>query len=92
MLTKPSKPSKNDGNDNEDYDYILYVNDILGSADGHRFVTYAKISGHVGEVVIINFFSLTKLPHFGCFGSWYFWSSCEMSKHKNKRNCCRQSC
>jgi dual specificity protein kinase YAK1 len=37
VLTKPSKPCKNEGYDNEDYDYILYVNDILGSADGHRY-------------------------------------------------------
>ena len=31
VLTKPSKPAHNDGYDNEDYDYILYVNDLLGS-------------------------------------------------------------
>lgn len=31
VLTKPSKPAGNDGYDNEDSDYILYVNDVLGS-------------------------------------------------------------
>ena len=37
MLTKPSKGLKNDGYDNEDSDYILYVNDILGSEEaGHK--------------------------------------------------------
>ncbi|KAK5104983.1 dual specificity protein kinase yak1 [Lithohypha guttulata] len=37
VLTKPSKGVKNDGYDNEDSDYILYVNDILGSEDaGHK--------------------------------------------------------
>ncbi|KAI9828955.1 MAG: hypothetical protein M1819_006454 [Sarea resinae] len=37
VLTKPSKGTKNDGFDNEDSDYILYVNDILGSEDnGHK--------------------------------------------------------
>ncbi|KAI6251123.1 Dual specificity protein kinase [Erysiphe necator] len=37
VLTKPSKGVKNDGYDNEDSDYILYVNDILGSAEtGHK--------------------------------------------------------
>ncbi|KAI9732234.1 MAG: dual specificity protein kinase yak1 [Claussenomyces sp. TS43310] len=37
VLTKPSKGSKNDGFDNEDSDYILYVNDILGSEEtGHK--------------------------------------------------------
>ena len=37
MLTKPSKGVKNDGYDNEDSDYILYVNDILGSEEaGHK--------------------------------------------------------
>lgn len=34
VLTKPSKAEHNEGYDNEDYDYILYVNDILGGADG----------------------------------------------------------
>ena len=33
VLTKPSKGVKNDGYDNEDSDYILYVNDILGSEE-----------------------------------------------------------
>ncbi|KAI1777947.1 kinase-like protein [Hypoxylon cercidicola] len=37
VLTKPSKGTKNDGYDNEDSDYILYVNDILGSEEaGHK--------------------------------------------------------
>ena len=36
VLTKPSKPAHNDGYDNEDYDYILYVNDWLGTDDGHK--------------------------------------------------------
>lgn len=36
VLTKPSKGVKNDGYDNEDSDYILYVNDILGSDEGHK--------------------------------------------------------
>ncbi|KAI9846777.1 MAG: dual specificity protein kinase yak1 [Sclerophora amabilis] len=37
VLTKPSKGTKNDGHDNEDSDYILYVNDILGSEEtGHK--------------------------------------------------------
>lgn len=47
MLTKPSKGVKNDGFDNEDSDYILYVNDILGSEEtGHKYVsrlTYPNI-------------------------------------------------
>ena len=37
VLTKPSKPAHNDGYDNEDYDYILYVNDLLGTEDGHKY-------------------------------------------------------
>ncbi|KND92811.1 Dual specificity protein kinase YAK1 [Tolypocladium ophioglossoides CBS 100239] len=37
VLTKLSKGVKNDGYDNEDSDYILYVNDILGSEEaGHK--------------------------------------------------------
>lgn len=40
VLTKPSKGVKNDGFDNEDSDYILYVNDILGSEEtGHKYVS-----------------------------------------------------
>lgn len=34
VLTKPSKPVYNDGADNEDWDYILYVNDVLGGEHG----------------------------------------------------------
>lgn len=37
VLTKPSKPSHNEGFDNEDYDYILYVNDWLGT-DSNKYV------------------------------------------------------
>ncbi|KAK7515043.1 kinase-like domain-containing protein [Phyllosticta citriasiana] len=38
VLTKPSKGVKNDGYDNEESDYILYVNDILGSEEaGHKY-------------------------------------------------------
>ena len=36
VLTKPSKAAHSDGYDNEDYDYILYVNDCLGSDDAHK--------------------------------------------------------
>jgi dual specificity protein kinase YAK1 len=44
VLTKPSKPAHNDGYDNEDYDYILYVNDWLGTDDGHKWVVFAESS------------------------------------------------
>ncbi|KAJ3207355.1 dual specificity protein kinase yak1 [Entophlyctis luteolus] len=37
VLTKPAKPVSNDGADNQDADFILYVNDILGSQDGQQF-------------------------------------------------------
>ncbi len=34
---------KNDGFDNEDSDYILYVNDILGSEEtGHKYVSRSR--------------------------------------------------
>ncbi|KAH8549942.1 kinase-like protein, partial [Umbelopsis sp. PMI_123] len=42
VLTKPSKSSKNDGFDNEDCDYILRVNDTLGSEKGQDL--YSKPS------------------------------------------------
>lgn len=41
-MTKPSKGVKNDGYDNEDSDYILYVNDILGSEEaGHKYAPHS---------------------------------------------------
>lgn len=38
---------KNDGFDNEDSDYILYVNDILGSEEtGHKYVSVGQSLEH----------------------------------------------
>ncbi|THX82856.1 kinase-like protein [Aureobasidium pullulans] len=55
VLTKPSKGSKNDGYDNEDSDYILYVNDILGSDDTNNKNRYLILDvlgqGTFGQVV-----------------------------------------
>lgn len=52
ILTKPSKGTKNDGYDNEDNDYILYVNDILGSDKGHRYLILDILGqGTFGQVV-----------------------------------------
>ncbi|KDQ21704.1 hypothetical protein BOTBODRAFT_26131 [Botryobasidium botryosum FD-172 SS1] len=53
VLTKPSKPVHNDGFDNEDYDYILYVNDWLGTEDGQNKYLILDILGQgtFGQVV-----------------------------------------
>ncbi|ORX59631.1 kinase-like protein [Hesseltinella vesiculosa] len=52
VLTKPSKPCGNDGYDNEDFDYILKVNDTLGSTEGHRYVILDVLgAGTFGQVV-----------------------------------------
>ncbi|TFK93712.1 kinase-like protein [Polyporus arcularius HHB13444] len=52
VLTKPSKPSHNDGYDNEDYDYILYVNDWLGTDEGHKYLILDILGqGTFGQVV-----------------------------------------
>lgn len=52
VLTKPSKGSKNEGYDNEDSDYILYVNDILGSDESHRYLILDVLGqGTFGQVV-----------------------------------------
>ncbi|KAG2179194.1 hypothetical protein INT43_002044 [Umbelopsis isabellina] len=52
VLTKPSKPVNNDGYDNDDFDYILYVNDVLGSADGHSYLILDVLgAGTFGQVV-----------------------------------------
>ncbi|WVO12509.1 hypothetical protein L204_100109 [Cryptococcus depauperatus] len=53
VLTKPSKPVHNDGADNEDWDYILYVNDVLGGEDGgDRYLILDVLGqGTFGQVV-----------------------------------------
>ncbi|KAG2175404.1 hypothetical protein INT43_001051, partial [Umbelopsis isabellina] len=52
VLTKPSKPAKNDGFDNEEHDYILYVNDILGTEEGQRYQILDILgAGTFGQVV-----------------------------------------
>ncbi|TDL25912.1 kinase-like protein [Rickenella mellea] len=52
VLTKPSKPAHNDGYDNEDYDYILYVNDYLGTDQGHKYLILDVLGqGTFGQVV-----------------------------------------
>ncbi|KAG9306830.1 hypothetical protein G9A89_005731 [Geosiphon pyriformis] len=57
VLTKPSKGVKNDGYDNEDSDYILYVNDILGSEEGQKYLILDILGqGTFGQVVkCLNF-------------------------------------
>ncbi|RUS14745.1 hypothetical protein BC937DRAFT_93400, partial [Endogone sp. FLAS-F59071] len=52
VLTKPSKGVKNDGCDNEDSDYILYVNDVLGSEEGQKYLILDVLGqGTFGQVV-----------------------------------------
>ncbi|KAF9189694.1 Homeodomain-interacting protein kinase 3 [Haplosporangium sp. Z 11] len=52
VLTKPSKPMHNEGYDNEDYDYILYVSDILGSEERQRYIILDVLGqGTFGQVV-----------------------------------------
>ncbi|TGZ82707.1 kinase-like protein [Ascodesmis nigricans] len=55
VLTKPSKGVKNDGYDNEESDYILYVNDILGSEETKSRNRYLILDvlgqGTFGQVV-----------------------------------------
>ena len=36
VLTEPSKPVHNNGYDNENWDYILYVDDIIGGQEGQQ--------------------------------------------------------
>ncbi|KAK6454579.1 serine-threonine protein kinase, PKA suppressor [Scheffersomyces xylosifermentans] len=52
VLTKPSDPKFNNGYDNEDSDYILYVNDILGTEEGRKYMVLDLLgSGTFGQVV-----------------------------------------
>ncbi|ORY80046.1 kinase-like domain-containing protein [Protomyces lactucae-debilis] len=52
VLTKPSEGTKNEGFDNDDSDYILYVNDILGINEGHKYLILDVLGqGTFGQVV-----------------------------------------
>jgi hypothetical protein len=52
VLTKPSKPLHNNGHDNENWDYILYVNDMLGAQEGHQYQILDLLGqGTFGQVV-----------------------------------------
>ena len=52
VLTKPLEPKFNNGYDNEDSDYILYVNDVLGSEEGKKYMVLDLLgSGTFGQVV-----------------------------------------
>ncbi|EGV62112.1 dual specificity protein kinase yak1 [Yamadazyma tenuis] len=52
VLTKPSEPKYNNGHDNDDSDYILYVNDILGTEEGRKYIVLDLLgSGTFGQVV-----------------------------------------
>lgn len=85
MLTKPSKGVKNDGYDNEDSDYILYVNDILGSEEaGHKYVTadFAAYSLSFDLTFIVQ----EPLPHSRCVGPRHIWSGGEMPESEDARS------
>lgn len=52
VLTKPLEPRYNNGFDNDESDYILYVNDMLGSEEGRKYVVLDLLgSGTFGQVV-----------------------------------------
>jgi dual specificity protein kinase YAK1 len=67
VLTKPSKPAHNDGYDNEDYDYILYVNDWLGTDDGHKYVVLGRACSFYSRVSLGRYLILDVLGQ-GTFG------------------------
>ncbi|KAG5357953.1 Dual specificity protein kinase YAK1 [Yarrowia sp. B02] len=52
VLTKPSEPKLNNGHDNRDNDYILYVNDVLGTDENKRYLVLDILGqGTFGQVV-----------------------------------------
>jgi len=51
VLTQPSIPAHNNGNDNENYDYILYINDIIGEKDRQYLIVELFGKGTFGQVV-----------------------------------------
>ena len=51
VLTRPSKPVYNSGYDNEKWDYVIYVNDIIGEEEGHKFLVLDLLGhGTFGQV------------------------------------------
>ncbi len=86
VLTKPSKPAHNEGYDNEDYDYILYVNDLLGTEDGHKYAI-PSLNARSGAKPFPR-----QVPDFGCARPRHLWPSCQVSKHQNARNRCCEGC
>jgi hypothetical protein len=78
---------KNDGYDNEDSDYILYVNDILGSEEaGHK---YAVIDPAPQGPLFANA-TQESVPDFGCSRARHVWSGCQVPKFEDTGSCCRQ--
>ncbi|KAG7192287.1 dual specificity protein kinase yak1 [Scheffersomyces spartinae] len=52
VLTKPLEPKYNNGYDNEDSDYILHVNDVLGTQEGRKYIVLDLLGlGTFGQVV-----------------------------------------
>lgn len=51
VLTKPSHPVYNSGHDNEKWDYILYVNDLIGDEESRKFLVLDLLGhGTFGQV------------------------------------------
>lgn len=52
VLTEPNQPVHNNGYDNANHDYILYVNDILGTDENRRYLALNILGkGTFGQVV-----------------------------------------
>lgn len=52
VLTEPHDPTLNDGFDNSESDYILYVNDILGTEENRKYLALNILGkGTFGQVV-----------------------------------------
>jgi hypothetical protein len=81
VLTKPSKAAHNDGYDNEDYDYILYVNDILGSEEKDRYVLSTRIMEIDDDIGC-------QICHFGYSGPGYVRPGREVPEHQDTRSRC----
>lgn len=52
VLTEPNQPAHNNGYDNANHDYILYVNDILGTDENRKYLALNILGkGTFGQVV-----------------------------------------
>ena len=69
-MTKPSQPCHNNGSDNQDYDYILYVNDVLtaDNGTGDKWVADFRLSFARADLTLYARYLILDVLGQGTFG------------------------